>query len=122
MRNLLDPDIDRFRMRTEAIIRHYGSAGNAVCGAFMMPADTDDFLRVIASNAGGWDHVSVSLAKRCPTWAEMERVKRLFFKPEEMAMQLHVPVEAHINFHNFCLHLWRPHKGEIPRPPGWMVA
>lgn len=79
-------------------------------------------LMVIASWGGGWDHVSVSRPDRCPTWEEMERVKRAFFRPEECAMQLHVPPADHINAHPFCLHLWRPHDVLIPLPPKWMVA
>jgi hypothetical protein len=33
-----------------------------------------------------------------------------------------VPIVEHINCHPYCLHLWRPHNVEIPRPPSWMVA
>lgn len=77
---------------------------------------------VIASWGAAWDHVSVSYPDRCPTWAEMERVKRAFFRSEETAMQLHVPPADHINVHPFCLHLWRPHDAEIPMPPKWMVG
>jgi len=80
------------------------------------------FLRVLASNGEGWDHVSVSLADRTPTWAEMEFVKRLFFEEDEVAMQLHVPPKDHVNNHPFCLHLWRPHGGVIPRPPASLVG
>lgn len=79
-------------------------------------------LRVIASSGEGWDHVSVSLPGRCPNWPEMEYVKRLFFKDSEAAMQLHVPPDDHINCHPNCLHLWRPLKGEIPRPPAILVG
>lgn len=79
-------------------------------------------LRVIASTGEGWDHVSVSTATRCPTWDEMERVKRLFFRDDETAMQLHVPPSDHKNCHPYCLHLWRPRDAEIPRPPSIMVA
>ena len=38
-------------------------------------ADTNGF-------AAGWEHVSVSLADRCPTWREMAWVKDLFWMPE----------------------------------------
>lgn len=65
-------------------------------------------LRVIASTGGGWDHVSVSTAHRCPTWDETSHVKKLFFYPDETVMQLHVPEAQHINCHPHCLHLWRP--------------
>lgn len=80
-------------------------------------------MRVIASTGMGWDHVSVSLPMRCPTWEEMERVKRLFFLPDEAAMQLHVATGEHISNHRFCLHIWRPNDGrEIPLPPSIMVG
>ncbi len=79
-------------------------------------------LKVLASNGMGWDHVSVSTKRRCPTWADMEFVKRLFFLPGETAMQLHVPPDDHVNCHPFVLHLWRPNDWrEIPRPPPILV-
>lgn len=92
-------------------------------GAFRIPyPPTGVDLLVIASASHGWDHVSVSLPNRCPNWPEMEHVKRLFFREDETAMQLHVPPSDHVNVHPFCLHLWRPIGALIPRPPAWMVA
>lgn len=79
-------------------------------------------VRVIQSSSHGWEHVSVSLEDRTPTWAEMEFVKRSFFFDHETAMQLHVPVAEHINKHPHCLHLWRPLGQTLPRPPNWMVG
>lgn len=92
-------------------------------GAFIAksPIDGGD-LRIIASSDFGWDHVSVSRVNRPPNWPEMSFVKRLFFRDDETAMQLHVPVADHINCHPNCLHLWRPHDREIPCPPPWMVG
>jgi hypothetical protein len=52
----------------------------------------------------------------------MDFVRRLFFKDNETVMQLHVPVGEHISFHPYCLHLWRPHGVEIPRPPNELVG
>lgn len=65
-------------------------------------------LRVQSSDGGGWDHVSVSLATRTPSWEEMCFIKQLFFDDEECVMQLHPPKSEYVNFHRFCLHLWRP--------------
>jgi hypothetical protein len=79
-------------------------------------------MKVVFSNGGGWEHVSVSLSDRCPTWDEMEEVKRQMWAPEDTVMQLHVPVADHKNCHPHCLHLWRPLNAEIPRPPGIFVA
>lgn len=119
--------LDRFRI-TDAEIVHYGSMGDANGGAFLIPAPRPaidyfavDYLAVIASVGEGWDHVSVSLKDRCPTWQEMEHVKRLFFKPNETAMQLHVAVAEHIDLHPHCLHLWRPRFRKIPLPPSILV-
>src|SRR5215831_17435432 len=81
------------------------AAGNN--GVFLVPCGKVH-LRVIASDGEGWDHVSVSLADRCPTWEEMCHVKELFFKTSEIAYQLHVPPDVYVNNHKFCLHLWRP--------------
>lgn len=78
-------------------------------------------LRIIASDGMGWDHVSVSRADRCPTWEEMDFVKRCFFHADETAVQLHVPDALHINQHPNCLHLWRPHAVKIPLPPRLLV-
>jgi hypothetical protein len=47
----------------------------------------------------------------------MDHVKRLFFKPEETAMQLHPPEAEHVNLHQYTLHLWAPQRTQIPRPP-----
>lgn len=80
-------------------------------GAFAIP-NGGLRLRVIVSAGGGWDHVSVSLPTRCPTWEEMSYVKKLFFHPDETVMQLHVPEQQHINCHPHCLHLWRPQTDE----------
>jgi hypothetical protein len=79
-------------------------------------------LRVIASEGLGWDHVSVSLLSRCPTWTEMDHICRLFFRDDETVMQLHVPTRDHISFHEYCLHLWRPQQAEIPRPDAILVG
>ena len=108
----------------------YGQIGDSTAGVFWI----DFRLVVIASSADDWDHISVSRPDRCPTWEEMERVKRMFFEDNETAMQLHVPPAEHIpagvegRLHNsgskraqYCLHLWRPKNERIPRPPSWMV-
>jgi hypothetical protein len=42
----------------------------------------------------------------------MAFVKRLFFRDDETAMQLHVPASDHVNQHPYCLHLWRPQADE----------
>ncbi|TXH71415.1 MAG: hypothetical protein E6Q83_03625 [Thiothrix sp.] len=53
-------------------------------------------LKVIASVEEGWEHVSVSLGNRCPTWDE-----------EDMVIQFHPAKSEYVNLHPHALHLWR---------------
>ena len=78
------------------------------------------FLRIMVVDEI-WDHVSVSLIDRCPTWKEMCMVKDLFFEPEEIVIQYHPPKSVYINNFPFVLHLWRQQGVEIQLPPLWMV-
>jgi hypothetical protein len=115
--------LEQFRSTDSEVLKLWGWIGDETCGIFELPSSIDRaLLRVIASSGEGWDHVSVSRPNRCPNWAEMEQVKRLFFRDDETAMQLHVPVVDHVSYHPNCLHLWRPLDQEIPRPPAIMVA
>jgi hypothetical protein len=122
MRNL--HDLDRHRVMRGALIeqRFGGYTGDGTCGAFLLHSPTDGgLLRIIAASDGHWEHVSVSRRDRCPTWAEMEHVKRQFFNDDETAIELHVPPSEHINVHAHCLHMWRPCDGSIPLPPSIYV-
>src|SRR5262245_31599125 len=59
-------------------------------------------LRVISSGKDEeyrWEHVSVSCEDRCPIWAEMHLVKQIFWKPEEVVMQLHPAESDYVNCH-----------------------
>lgn len=72
---------------------------------------------VIASIGGGWDHVSVSHERRCPTWREMCKIKDMFFDEEDTVLQIHPPKSTYVNDHPRCLHLWRNQNAEIELPP-----
>ena len=87
-------------------------------GAFQIQGPCGRKLNIIASGGDetGWEHVSVSMPNRMPNWDEMCFVKRLFWEPEECVMQLHPPESEFVNYHRFCLHLWRPVREEIPQP------
>lgn len=117
-----DLTIHEAHRATNPRLHIYGEPGCASGGAFMFASPVDGAeIRFIASAGDGWDHVSVSRADRCPTWEEMEFVRRLVFLDHAVAMQLHVPPTDHINIHNHCLHMWRPHFHPIPLPPKDMV-
>lgn len=79
-------------------------------------------LTVIASDGEGWEHVSVSTPQRCPTWREMDRVKRLFWDDEDTVMQFHAPRSMWVSTHPYTLHLWRPTNTEISLPPPILVG
>lgn len=95
-------------------------------GCFAVP-HRGVLLRIMASDgtdwhlcglpSPAWEHVSVSVETRCPTWEEMDYVKRLFWRDDETVLQLHVPRDRHVNFHNYCLHLWKPIGVDVPLPP-----
>lgn len=121
MKNL--HELDRYRLKGANIIAHFGDIGGNDCGAFAILSPIDGaIMRVIASAGYGWEHVSVSRANRCPNWTEMSFIHRLFFQAHETAMQFHVPEADHVNCHPYCLHLWRPIAGDIPRPPAELVG
>jgi hypothetical protein len=69
-----------------------------------------------------WEHVSVSLHDRCPTWDEMSLVKDLFWLPTETVIQFHPPKVKHINFMEYCLHLWSRSDVVYELPPEWTIA
>lgn len=122
MKPLDSPEFLPFLMETEWAKRQIGVYNNKWNAVMQLPykpvADKPPtILRVIASIGGGWDHVSVSLPDRTPTWEELEFVKRLLFKPDEVAVQFHVPADDHVNFHPYTLHLWRSHRQRIRLPP-----
>ena len=93
-------------------------------GLFVVPYRSAR-LQIISSGTDkehGWEHVSVSIRQRCPTWEEMQHVKELFFQDEETVIQFHPPRSQYVNFHPYCLHLWRSLRQEITLPPMELIA
>lgn len=89
-------------------------------------------LLLVIANDGefyGWEHVSIHARDngspnrmRCPTWDEMDYVKRLFWNDDEAVMQLHPPRAQWVNNHAHVLHLWRPVDVAVPLPPPELVG
>lgn len=111
---------EKFRVKTTADDLEPGLNGLFVVRSIKLKNP----LRVIASDGGGWEHVSVSLQDRTPTWSEMAFIKALFWDPEDLVVQMHVPESDHVNCHPFCLHLWRAagRNDYCERPPAYMVG
>lgn len=81
-------------------------------------------LQIIASDQGGWEHVSITInnAHRCPTWEEMCFIKALFWNDDETVIQYHPSKSEYVNNHPFVLHLWKPIGVELPIPPSIFVG
>ena len=79
-------------------------------------------LNFIMSWGAGFEHCSVSLPTRCPSWEQMCAIKDAFWKEDECCMQLHPKKDDYVNNHPYCLHIWRPIDKEIPMPPSIMVG
>lgn len=80
------------------------------------------FLNFIMSWGAGFEHCSVSLPNRCPSWEQMCVMKELFWEDDEVCMQLHPAKKDYINNMKYCLHIWRPINEKIPTPPSIMVG
>jgi hypothetical protein len=97
-------------------------------GGFKVIGPDGALLLVMSSGPGnedndtGWEHVSVSCENRCPNWAEMCFVKDLFWGEEEMVVQYHPPKSAYVDYHPYCLHLWKPVEMSIPMPSMLLVG
>jgi hypothetical protein len=112
-----------FHVPQKLRLTNYSSESDGNNGAFaVVRARPRDSLFIIASDGGGWEHVSVSKKYDCPTWADMCEVKALFWDPEDLILQYHPPRSQYVNLHPHCLHLWRPIGVEIPLPPKWMIG
>ena len=121
--------LEQFRITTGPIA---SSPGDGVNGSFLIPGPSGSTLGVIVSNGKHWEeaglplpvweHVSVSLPTRCPTWEEMQFIKNQFWDKTECVYQFHVPEKEHVNFHPHVLHLWRPVGVDLPRPPAITVG
>ena len=115
--------LDPYRLKNEEI-RIYGTTGDDRNGYFKVFVGGRSFF-VIAASGGEWDHVSVTPCnkkrKSCPTWDEMCAIKDMFFEPEETVVQYHPAKSNYVNLHQYCLHLWKPQKKQIPMPPEIMV-
>jgi hypothetical protein len=77
---------------------------------------------VIASDGGGWEHISVSTFGYTPTWDDMCKIKRIFWDAEDLVVQYHPRESEYVNNHPHCLHLWRPINKTLPEPPSIMVG
>ncbi len=103
--------------------KHYGNNG-----AFCVPLSGRSMAMVIASDGEGWEHVSARIVEtpsgndRTPTWAEMCKIKNIFWDEEDCVIQYHPPKSEYVNNHPNVLHLWRPVGVTLPMPNSNLVG
>lgn len=119
MKSKPNKKLEKYRIKT-GVLRSNKSHGNN--GVFLIPHKRNIELKVVVSEGLGWDHVSVSLPNMVPTWSMMCFVKDLFFDEDEVVIQYHPKKECYVNFHPYCLHLWRSQTITFPTPPACMVG
>lgn len=113
------PWVERYRQK----YGDYESRKGDLHGLFLIPRGKGNRITVLSSGAtdGRWEHVSVSLPKRCPTWEEMCRFKDAFWPENETAVQYHPRASEYVDQHKFCLHIWRDSEAGHTLPPNFMV-
>lgn len=77
---------------------------------------------MVAPSDSDWQHISISVIGRCPSWREMCFVKDLFFSPEDVVVQFHPKKSEYVNMAKTCLHLWKWNGGDFPTPPKILVG
>lgn len=97
-------------------------------GVFLVPLSNTSQAQCIASDGDNWEHVSVVIndkrigKQRTPTWAEMCKIKALFWDDTETVIQYHPAKSDYVNNHKHCLHLWRPTQQSLPTPDPILVG
>lgn len=79
-------------------------------------------LNFIMSWGAGFEHCSVSMPTRCPSWEQMCAIKDAFWNDDEVCMQLHPAKKDYVNNHPYCLHIWKPINEKIPLPQTILVG
>jgi len=112
---------EKFRVKTGPMATSDLDGNN---GAFKIKSfiKAKGAFSVIASDGAGWEHVSVSLPHRTPTWDEMCFIKNLFWSEDDCVVQYHPPKSEYVNNHKYCLHLWRPVGQKIIMPPSILTG
>ena len=120
MRKVPPPLLEGFRLWGG----HYGTKPGVMHGVFVITEPESEMVIMSSGvdNKYGWEHVSVSLSHRAPTWGEMCFVKGLFWEDDEVVIQYHPAKKDYVDCHQHCLHLWRPMRQRIPMPPTILVG
>lgn len=114
---------EKYRVKTGPMGSRWSDGCN---GYFVIPFSGRTQAHVIISDGMGWEHASVHVTSnkepRTPTWAEMCKVKELFWGDEETVIQYHPAKSEYVNNFKYCLHLWKPTEAFLPKPPTELVG
>ena len=111
-----------------------GETENDGMGGSYYDKDSGKYLNFIFSYQMGWEHLSVSMPSRTPTWDMMCRMKDIFWNEDETCIEYHPAKSQYVNMHKHCLHIWRPVLNDdficdpesketlIPIPPHYLVG
>ncbi len=111
---------NEYRLKNHPQLGSENSEGN---NGFFVMRHSGYELHCLASDGGGWEHVSVTINRpRCPGWDLMCFVKNLFWEETDTVIQFHPPADKYVNDHQYCLHLWKPVGKEIELPPSIFVG
>lgn len=113
----VNPEIEKYRV----VVGSMGSSSSCGNNGLFVIINHNDPIRIIASDGMGWEHVSVSLIKRTPTWTEMCKIKDLFWADNETVVQYHPSIDAYVDCHPYCLHLWKKIGTEYELPPAKLI-
>lgn len=117
-------EIEKYRsVDKSGVLAYFSTTKGDQFGLFYIPVFKGSFKKfcvLVAPTSEDWQHVSVSLPDRCPTWDEMNFIKELFWGEDEIVVQFHPTKSEYVNNHRYCLHLWN-HKS-IQTPPKELVG
>lgn len=80
------------------------------------------WLHFIFSYQMGWEHLSISMPNKTPSWEQMCMMKDIFWNKDEACVEYHPKEEDYVNMHKHCLHIWKPTDVELPTPPHILVG
>lgn len=97
-------------------------ADNDGIGGYYYDRFNNKKLNFIFSYQMGWEHLSVSMPNKTPSWEQMCMMKDIFWGEDECCVEYHPRKEDYVNNHEHCLHIWKPTEEYLPTPPSILVG
>ena len=107
-------DLKKIKETTNLLIDQETDDG--IIGRYFNKEDNKMYTYVF-SWGGGWEHLSVSRPNKTPSWDIMCMMKDIFWNDDEVCIEYHPRKSDYVNFHQHCLHIWKPINEKLPTPP-----